>query len=58
MSTPFDRRILWVHREGDTSRDLVENIKQATPNAAGVILVYDRAGSDTPVGHGAGRTRP
>lgn len=43
MRTPFDRRILWVHWQGEvvsesSIRDLAENIRQATPNVSGVLL--------------------
>lgn len=43
MSTPFDRRILWVHWEGEAVREssieaLADNIKRETPNVAGVIV--------------------
>ncbi len=43
MSTPFDRRLLWVHWEGDAVAEssiesLAANIKQATPNVAGIVL--------------------
>ncbi len=43
MTTPFDRRILWVHWEGDavterTVGEMADAIKQNTPNVAGVLL--------------------
>lgn len=43
MTTPFDRRILWVHWEGDavserTIGEMADAIKQNTPNVAGVLV--------------------
>lgn len=43
MTTPFDRRILWVHWEGDavterTIGEMADAIKANTPNVAGVVL--------------------
>ncbi|MBZ0299585.1 MAG: M23 family metallopeptidase [Anaerolineae bacterium] len=43
MSTPFDRRILWVHWEGEAVREssveaLADHIRRETPNVAGVVL--------------------
>ncbi|HLV35457.1 MAG TPA: SH3 domain-containing protein [Spirillospora sp.] len=43
MTTPFDRRILWLHWEGEAVREvsieaLADNIRRETPNVAGVVV--------------------
>lgn len=43
MTTPFDRRVLWIHWEGEAVREtsieaLADNIKRETPNVAGVVI--------------------
>lgn len=43
MSTPFDRRLLWVHWQGEVVREnsieaLADNIRRQTPNVRGLVL--------------------
>lgn len=43
MTTPFDRRLLWVHWQGEVVREnsieaLADNIKRESPNISGVVI--------------------
>jgi hypothetical protein len=43
MSTPFDRRLLWVHWQGEVVREnsieaLADAIKRGSPNVSGVVV--------------------